>query len=147
MKGKTSLLIILLIPWIIMIWLSPACRDPNDYQPPDDTLEDPPEAPFLFHPMDDTFFYLYGNNTYPFYVTLEWSYVEETEFYLLQFIDDDSLFTDIEPIRIYTNTCQIEIDSNDYYYWRVCAYSSNWKYYTAWSQTWGFRTRYFPNSQ
>jgi hypothetical protein len=123
-----------------MIWLSPGCKDPNDFQPPEDTLVNPPDPPFLFHPMDDTFFLLHG---YPLYVTMEWSYIEETEFYCLQVANRfDSLFTDVDPFEVHTNTYTMQIDSNDYYYWRVCAYSPNWKWYTAWSPTWSFWTHY-----
>jgi hypothetical protein len=142
-KRKHLTCMLFLIPLMTIVWLNPGCKDPHDYQPPEDTLAYPPDPPILFHPMDDTFFYKYGV-PYPLYVTMEWSYIEETEFYLLQVAGRfDSLFADVDPVEVNTNTYTLRIDSNDYYYWRVCAYSPHWKWYTAWSSPWSFMTHYF----
>jgi hypothetical protein len=115
------------------------CSPPQG--PPNDTLLNPPSAPVLLNPPNDTT--IYFESDFPHTIVLTWTTVEDAEEYQIQ-VSGDSLFTGAPSITKTTNSCEYVISANGRYFWHVSAYNYDWKWYTSWSEAWIFSTYYAP---
>ncbi len=127
---------------IVSLTYNTACKNPQDWQPPFDSLYPPPEAPQLISPKNDTTFWY--QTPFPHEVILKWSLVDGTEYYELQIARDSLILPDVDPIRVDAALVNHTLERTGYYFWRVRAYSRKWTWYTDWSKTWHFAAWYAP---
>jgi len=128
---------------IVFFTFRHGCKDPNDYAPPEDSLLTPPGPPELIAPANN---YTFMAQTFPFniYIRLEWIPVDEAEVYEIEHTIDT-----FPPITDYSDSNAWTIAVRDTYrlcdhYWRVRATSSNWIWWTDWSEKWHFDARWRP---
>lgn len=146
MNGKFSKLnrnitiIFMLVIVALFLNFNEGCKDPNDYKPPEDTLDLPPAAPQLVYPLNNT--EIYYEDPFPHEVEFQWTAVEGSELYEFQ-TSNDTIFNSI-PQQITTNSLIFVFNNNMRIYWRVRAYSSHWQYYTNWSEVWRLGVYYAP---
>jgi hypothetical protein len=110
-----------------------SCMDPNEYKPEDPPQKiDPPEAPSVLLPVQDTLF----RCEYSRWVTLDWTAVDGAEGYEFG-VDTDSgfasslLYQGYFPPTSFSAVCFPPITT---YFFRVRAYSDAWTWYTEWSE-------------
>ena len=118
---------------ILFIGLPSGCKDPDEYQPPQDSLISPPEAPHLLNPPDDTG-WVYIQALGPVIVDFEWTPVDGAEYYELHLYADSNM-TDTTIYKVSYNTVTIAFLPR-LIYWRVRASSSRWTWFTDWSEMW-----------
>jgi len=107
------------------------CKNPGEYEPPQDSLVPPPAAPQLIVPVDSVLFSLTPGASIDIY--FEWSSVENAEFYDIVFADDVSFSNIIQQNQISYNSTTITFDILGGFFWRVRAYGPKWIWYTNWS--------------
>ncbi len=116
-----------------------SCKDPYGYEPYDPNKPDPPAAPLLTEPEDGK---LIVNYAYPQDVALKWERVTGASYYQVEVYRDSAASADSmeQPLisGIYSNQTSVTCGRWGDYYWRVRAYSPNWKWYTGWSELWQF---------
>jgi len=124
-----------IIGFCLIMGLHSGCRDPYDFEPPPDSLVQPPAAPILLYPPDS---FVFMTETPYVDIIMQWSTVDSAEKYLLEF-GSDTIMVDTPSWYGYDN---IEFGP---YHWRVKASSSRWTGgYTEWSETRHFDTRPKP---
>ncbi len=130
---------------IVLFTFQNGCKDPNDYAPPEDSLLEPPDPPQLISPAND---YTFMVQTFPFnmYIDLDWTAVDQAEVYEIEHTIDT-----FPPITDYSETNSWTIVIRDTYrlcdhYWRIRATSSNWVWWTDWSEKWHFDARWRPSA-
>jgi hypothetical protein len=121
-------MIISILGVILLSFIS--CTDPYGYRPDYPDLMDPPLPPVLISPLADAVFL----SIVPTTIKLEWQHVVGAEYYKIE-IKRDTLLLDVLD-NVTTTTISYPVTAYGTYYWRVCADSRLWKWYTEWS---GFR--------
>jgi hypothetical protein len=142
-----------MIAYVLMIcvvlsgmYVQPGCKNPDEYEPPEDSLVPPGNPPQPTDPVSG-FVYMWAYEYLPFeiFIEFEWTSVEQAESYQLEYTIDT-----FPPIII---DCQSNLhillirDTTDRFcnhYWRVRAWSSAWEWYTDWSEQWYFELRMKP---
>lgn len=132
MNSLRSLLLSVL-PLVLGVSLFCSCQDPFGFGPHDPKKQNPPAAPVQIEPADDT---MIPNYVYPQDVTMKWLAVSGAKYYQVE------AYTDSLPLpekqhaskdKVYSTETSIRFYRYGYYWWRVRAYSPNWKWYTDWS--------------
>ncbi len=131
-----KLLIILVI--ILCIDSIQGCRDPYDFEPPEDSLLPAPDPPQLLWPRDSIYYHL-PNDTDSVHITFNWSTIEDIEFYEWE-IDTSAIFSRTAwSRRTEYDTITFGFTADDMftktYYWHVRAASDLWFWWTEWSET------------
>ena len=136
-EGNKSQLLLISLKWTFFVFLLLAgivCMDPSEYEPEDPPQKvDPPEAPLMLLPEPDDEYRCMNTC----WVSFDWSYVEGAQGYEIQ-ISPDSTFMNAFPYPAYGSGALHELTFHApriTYYCRVHAYSSEWTWYTAWSET------------
>ncbi len=127
------------------VWMTiqPGCRDPNDFEPPEDTLLPPPDAPIPRSPADNFVTMHTGKN---YYVTMNWDSVAGAEIYVVEIAGDagDPQYYHLDSTGL--RFCILIADMLGHYQWRVCAGSSSWQGgYTEYSPLRNFEARAQPD--
>ncbi len=133
---------ILLPIMIICLNFNISCKNPNEYEPPFDSLYPPPSAPQLISPRNDTS--IWFQTPYPHDVKLKWSVVEDVEYYQLQVANDTTALPYAPLVNAEVCSTAYTVSRNGFYFWRVRAYNHKWTWYTDWSTTWHFGVFYAP---
>lgn len=135
MKVFSALIKTLLLITSIVLFagLPTGCKDPDEYQPYQDSLISPPAAPQLLNPQDDTG-WVYVPGLGPVVVDFEWTPVEGAEYYELHLYSDSTL-VDTAVYKVAYNNVTIAFLPR-LIYWRVRASSSRWTWFTDWSEMW-----------
>jgi len=128
---------------VLMFYINYGCKDPNEYKPPEDTLQLPPGPPTLIYPPHDTV--IWYEDPFPHTVILRWSNVEGAEFYHLQYAADSSMSLG-SIMRADNNYYELIFYDNATVYWRARAASSQWQWYTNWSEIRRLSVYYTPGS-
>ena len=128
---------------LLLINVNTSCKDPYEYAPRFDSLMPPPaETPQLVWPPLDTVFWYDMWNPYPNDIELQWTSVEDPQYYEL-YVSNDPEFPD-DPYQAPDTSHTISIDENGLWYWKVRGYNRAWTWFTEWSETRTFRTAYSP---
>ncbi len=122
----------------IALALSCFCKNPYDYEPYDPTKPDPPAAPVQLDPPDGK---LILNYAYPQDVVMKWQRVSGTAYYQVEVYQSskpapESLYAIGD--KVYSTETAVTFNRHGCYWWRVRAYSPNWKWFTDWSPLWMF---------
>jgi len=120
--------------------INPACKNPNDFKPPEDTLVFPPLPPRLLSPVDR---YAFITDGIELSFRLEWEPVDSADTYILEL----TLNGHPNSIALDSNSYEGGVDSDHFgtNTWRVRVSSSRWKgSYTEWTETRIFYTRNRP---
>lgn len=129
---------------VLSLTFQTGCRDPDGYEPPEDTLISPPDPP---QPLCPKHGYVYMIESTPFkkVIAFEWTAIEGADYYHLEYRVDTFL-----PIvkSCEANACTILIRSPTNrickHYWRVRADDVSWENFTEWSEQWYFELRWRP---
>lgn len=122
----------------VSVLLLVSCRNPFGFEPEEPARQDPPAPPVQTRPEDGA---LILNYAYPQDVTLVWQRVSGARHYQIE------VYTSPNPAPenllrfvdyIYTTQTAVTFYRYGTYWWRVRAYSPNWKWYTDWSAVWSF---------
>jgi len=136
--------LVLLAVVLTVIGFGPSCKDPNDFEPAEDTLANPPPAPQLLSPID---YYVRMPDAPTCRLTLEWEAVPAAEMYEIDFTSDSNGSWTV-PYDTNCFTIRLEKEPGqyllDHFTWKVRAGNTHWKYYTGWSETRHFEVRYQP---
>lgn len=132
-----SLKLLFLLLVVVLFNFNPGCRNPNDFNPPEDSLTPPPAPPELFHPLNDTVIPYWV----PYELSFDWSVVNGAQLYELQ-ISPDSTFESYAIHQPVYNSMTVVVESYGRYFWRVRAASTAWTWYTGFSETWHFTIRH-----
>jgi hypothetical protein len=127
---KTLLLVTSII---LFAGLLTGCKDPDEYQPYQDSLISPPAAPQPLNPQDGAG-WVYIPALGPVIVEFEWTPVAGAEYYELH-LYADSNFVDTTIYKVSYNTITIAFLPRQVY-WHVRASSSHWTWFTDWSEMW-----------
>ena len=149
-EAKRNVVIVNLVMVCVLMTVvfDTGCKDPHEYEPPEDTLLTPPGPPLLVHPPDDFVFMdpeALPGESFSISVQLDWDEVAQAELYELELITDT-----LPPNTIYCDSNQwYFLISNDTtklcdYSWRVRAYSSAWQYFTEYTEQRHFEARWRP---
>ncbi|KPK63429.1 hypothetical protein AMJ83_07120 [candidate division WOR_3 bacterium SM23_42] len=146
---RNAVIVNLLIVCILMIVIFDTdCKDPYEYEPPEDTLLTPPGPPLLVYPRDNFVFMdpaALPGASFAIHVQLDWQPVEHAELYELELTTDT-----LPPNTIYCDSdgwyFLIQNDNTKLcdYFWRVRAYSSDWQYFTEYTAQRRFEARWRP---
>ncbi|HEC78570.1 MAG TPA: hypothetical protein ENI34_05425 [candidate division WOR-3 bacterium] len=118
---------------------NPACKGPEEYKPPDDSLAEPPAAPqLLFPPMDTE--YVLVPDPGVVQIDFDWTAVSGTEYYELEYSSNPDFINGTTETSS-SDGLTILFSSPMDIYWHVRAASSAWKWYTDWSEVRYFRIR------
>ncbi|HEX7320526.1 MAG TPA: hypothetical protein VF399_09255 [bacterium] len=140
MKKIWFMLVVVSCVWMV---IQPGCRDPYDFEPPDDTLLPPPGAPITRHPPDRFVTMHMGSN---YYITIDWDSVAGAEIYVVEITGetDDPQYFNLDSTAL--RFCILITDMLGHYQWRVCAGSSSWQGgYTEYSPLRNFEARAQPD--
>jgi hypothetical protein len=124
--------------------INTACRNPNDFKPPEDTLNQPPAPPQLLSPID---YYVRMPDAPTGRLLLTWEAIKDAELYEIFFTSDShgqwtvSYDTNCFSMRLEKEPWQYLIDK---FTWKVRAFSSLWQYSTDWSEPRHFEVRFKP---
>ncbi|MEE8597108.1 MAG: hypothetical protein V3T09_04800 [bacterium] len=140
---KTIVKAIFILSISLIVYLQPGCKDPSEYEPPEDTLLVPPDPPQLISPING-FVIMFESVAPDTYYERKWTKIEQAEGYQMECTIDTfpPFIVDFE-----TNVCTIWIIDTGRlynYYWRVRAYSSAWEWLTEWSEQWCYALRMRP---
>jgi len=134
--------VLFLFGFILLVNLNPGCKDPYDYSPPPDSLVNPPdEVPELLFPPDDTHFVFgqQGHGWDTIWVSFIWSRITNAQYYDLVTSIDPNFPDSISWRQRVSSTSHIVVFEPQDCYWRVCAGSDYWTWYTGWSETGRFK--------
>jgi hypothetical protein len=130
--------ILLLLFIAIFITYYVGCKSPEEYDPYDDSLIDPPEPPEPLVPAESAS-YVWTPQVGPVYhLDFEWSEVIGAQNYELE-IAVNQFFEDADIYITSQKSIEAELHYIATYYWHVRAWSSAWTYYTEWSDKRTFR--------
>ena len=124
--------------------INTACKNPNDFKPPEDTLNQPPAPPQLFSPID---YYVRMPDAPTGRLLLTWEAIKDAELYEIFFTSDSNgqwtvpYDTNFFSMRLEKEPWQYLIDK---FTWKVRAFSSLWQYSTDWSEPRHFEVRFKP---
>lgn len=130
---------------VVIIMLMPTCKDPDDYEPPEDSLIPAPDPPVPIAPENG---YVYMFQLPPFHITtiFEMTAITDAESYEVEYTIDT-----FPPIILASETsmCTLFTWDTTYrrcnHYWRVRACSSLWEWFTEWSEERWFEMRQQPH--
>ncbi len=116
------------------------CRNPHDFEPPEDSLITHPDPPTLLEP-EHQFVFMPGS--YPYIIRLSWTTVEGAEIYERELIQDTFPPTYVNTQQSWYDLAVFDIDA---FSWRIRASSSDWQGgYTEWSEQKSFEVRFRPS--
>lgn len=126
---------------ILLVNFNPGCRDPHDFEPPEDSLVPPPAPPQHLAPAESTVFMVEG---FPHTIHFEWSELVDANYYELE-ITVASFPPAIVPLDSTSWTLYIRDTHRLHdHTWRVHASSPRWTWFTDWSEPWHFDVRFRP---
>jgi hypothetical protein len=116
------------------------CKDPYDYEPPEDMLQSPPDPPELIFPPDSTWYYLdYGELCF---ITFQWDTIYDAGMYEFEFDTSWSFgktaWSELTPEDTITFAFLPDTVDTIVYYWHVRAASDLWIWWTDWSEVRAF---------
>jgi hypothetical protein len=127
----------------VCVFVNLRCENPDEFEPPPDTLVTPPAAPGLTSPMDK---FVIMPSDFPYDIILDWDTLTRAEKYELEITRSGdtpyaiSLDYDSSIFRVYPDTIYFHR-----YKWRVRATSSEWiGGVTEWSGERAFEVRQRP---
>jgi len=127
---------------VLCINSNPGCKDPYDYAPSPDSLVAPPdEVPELLFPPDDTHFVFgqQGHGWDTIWVSFKWTGVTDAQYYDLVTSTDSNFPDSMSWRQRVSSPSHIVVFGPQDCYWRVCAGSNYWTWYTGWSKTGRFK--------
>jgi hypothetical protein len=145
--GKLIICIFALCVVVSGLYVQPGCKNPDEYEPPEDSLVPPGELPQPTDPVNG-FVYMWAYEYQPFEISVEfeWTDVEQAESYQLEYTIDTfpPIIMDCES-NLYTLLIRDTTGRFCNHYWRVRALSSAWEWFTEWSEQWYFELRMKPS--
>ena len=143
---KMFVYVIFIFLVLLGMYVQPGCKDPDEFEPPEDSLVPPGEPPQPIAPISGfVYMWVYENLPFEVLVEFEWTAVDQAESYQWEYIIDT--FPPI--IQNYgNNSCTLLIRNTIgrfcNHYWRIRAGSSAWTWFTDWSEQWYFELRKKP---
>lgn len=134
---------IILIAIVLLFNVNPGCKDPHDFEPPEDSLVPPPDPPEHIGPQNN-FVFMTEGTPMEVVIDFEWTDLEDANYYELEITGES-----YPPVTVY-------LDSNSWTWyvrdthrvrphsWRVHASGPHWTWFTEWSEPWYFEIRYRP---
>ncbi|GAH01170.1 unnamed protein product [marine sediment metagenome] len=129
---KIFVITIVFLPFCI----NPGCKDPYDYEPPEDILLPPPDPPQLLSPADSVWYILdYGEVVF---IIFNWDTIENVDMYEFEFDTSSSFgrtaWSELTPYDTITFVFWPDTTDTVAYYWHVRAASDLWTWWTDWSE-------------
>lgn len=120
----------------LLIGIPHGCKDPYDYEPPEDMLLLPPEPPQLIFPADSVWYVLdYGELVF---ITFQWDTIYDADMYEFEFDTSQSFgktaWSELTPEDTITFVFWSDTTDTVAYYWHVRAASDLWTWWTSWSE-------------
>jgi len=147
MKVYIYIIKVLCLFILLLVMNTPSgCQDPHDFEPPPDTMVDPPNiVPELLFPPNDTgiIYKQDGHGADTIWVTYIWDIVPQAQYYDLE-ISMDTSFSEVDDYRTSANSQVVVMEGAATFYWRVRAGSDYWTWFTDWSDVWRLRLAYPP---
>ena len=129
---------------LMLIFTNVRCKNPNDYKPPEDTLNMPPAPPQLLSPID---YYVRMPDAPTGRLLFVWQSLKDAELYEIFFSGDSygewavPYDTNCFSLRLEKEPWQYMIDK---FTWKVRTASAKWQCYTEWSAPRHFEVRFKP---
>jgi len=129
----------------LAVYVQPSCKDPDEFEPSEDTLVPPPDPPQLVSPIDG-FVVMIESAPADSYYELKWTNLEQAESYQLEYT--------IGTFPPFIKTCAANVctlwlsDTTNRickHYWRVRASAPAWEWFTEWSEQWHLELRMRPH--
>ncbi|UCC12349.1 MAG: hypothetical protein JSW02_02095 [candidate division WOR-3 bacterium] len=140
--SKWSVVLCIVMLGIFSLSSFQGCKDPEEFEPDQDTLVPPPEPPELLEPTDGFVYNVVIDPfNYSYDVLLEWTAVDGNELYEVELTTDT-----FPPVVVNSPTSSLIITFRDLHrlcehHWRVRAGSIHWTNFTEWSDPRTFELR------